>query len=105
MSTLSIRVRFDCLGIMVTSTRRKLLVGSSVDGAENELSRLVENQSRQHLVRSSREELEFEAGQPKLDWRQLTGLLSRTSLPVSRQSRSFSGWLRTQRTWTISEEG
>ena len=62
MSSPSVRNRFDCLDIMVTSTRRNPLVGSSVIGVENAPSRPAENRSRQPLVRSNREELEFEAG-------------------------------------------
>jgi len=62
MSTLSVRTRFDCLDIMATSTRRNLLVGSSVTGGENAPSRPVENRLRRPLVRLSREEWESEAG-------------------------------------------
>jgi hypothetical protein len=50
---------------MGTSTRRNLLVGLSVIGGESVLSKLEENQSRQPLARSSKEEWESEAGQPR----------------------------------------
>ncbi len=65
MSSQSVRTRFDCLDITVTSTRRSLLEGSSVDGVESALSRPGENRSRRPLVKSSREELESEAEQPR----------------------------------------
>ncbi len=56
-----VRNRFECLDTMATCTRRKPPAGSSAHGAENAPTRLVENQSRRPLVRSSREELESEA--------------------------------------------
>ena len=62
MANTLVRIRFDCPDIMVISTRRKLRAESSVVGVGNAPSKLVENQSRRHSVRSSREELEFEAG-------------------------------------------
>ena len=62
MPSTSVRNRFYCLDITVTSIRRNLLEGSSVTGVENEPSKPVENRSRRPLVRSSREGLESEAG-------------------------------------------
>ena len=60
-----VRIRFDCPDIMVTSTRRKLLVESNAVGAGNAPSKLAENQSRPHYARSNKGELEFEAGLKK----------------------------------------
>src|SRR2546427_1322921 len=104
MSSLSNRNRFDCLDTMATCTRRKLPAGLSAHGAENAPTRLVENQSRQPLVKSSREELEFEAGLKRSDWHRLTGLSSPTNRQESRRSRSFYGLSRIQQILTIRGE-
>src|SRR2546422_4360922 len=88
MSSLSNRNRFDCLDTMATCTRRKLPAGSSVHGAENAPTRLVENQSRQPLARSSREELEFEAGVKKKELRQLNGASGTANRQGSPQNSS-----------------
>ena len=62
MSSPSVRNRFDCLDITVTSARRNLLGGSSVTGVENEPLKPAENRSKRPLVRSNRGALESEAG-------------------------------------------
>jgi hypothetical protein len=62
MSSPSVRNWFDCLDIMVTSTRRNLLVGLSVAGVENVPSKPAENRSRLPLVKLSRDEWESGAG-------------------------------------------
>jgi hypothetical protein len=62
MSSPPVRNRFDCLDITVTNIRRNLLEGSNVTGVENAPSRPAENRSKRPLVKSSKEELESEAG-------------------------------------------
>src|SRR2546425_12176644 len=88
MSSLSNRNRFDCLDTMATCTRRKLPAGSSGHGAEKAPTRLGENQSRQPLARSSREEVEFEAGGKKKEWGQLTGVAGPTKRKEKHSSQS-----------------
>src|SRR2546425_1367820 len=96
MQNTPVRIRFECLDIMATCTRRKPPAGLSAHGAENAPTRLVENQSRQPLVKSSREELEFEAGVKRSDWHRLTGASSPTKRQERRRSRSFYGVSRNQ---------
>src|SRR2546425_4675993 len=91
MQNTPVRIRFECLDIMATCTRRKPPAGLSAHGAENAPTRLVENQSRQPLVKSSREELEFEAGVKKINLDRLTGAASPTKPKGNRRSRKFFG--------------
>src|SRR2546425_12811462 len=83
MPNTPVRIRFECLDIMATCTRRKPPAGFKAHGAEKAPTRLVENQSRQPLVKASREELEFEAGVKKTKWERGDWVAS----PTKRQGR------------------